>query len=70
MKVLNLRCGRQHDYEGWFASEEEFASQSERGVVACPMCGDTTVSRLPTAPRLNVSRHAASRRREARGTAR
>jgi hypothetical protein len=58
MKVLNLRCGQQHAYEGWFASEEDFVSQSERGIVACPLCGDAQVVRLPTAPRLNVSRHA------------
>ena len=59
MKVLNLRCGRQHDYEGWFASEDDFVAQSESRAVACPLCGDTMVTRLPTAPRLNVSRHAA-----------
>ena len=59
MKVLNLRCGQQHDYEGWFASEDEFVAQGARGAIACPLCGDTTVTRLPTAPRLNVSRHAA-----------
>jgi hypothetical protein len=58
MKVLNLRCGQQHAYEGWFASEEDFVSQSERGIIACPLCGDTGVVRLPTAARLNVSRHA------------
>ena len=60
MKVLNLRCGQQHAYEGWFASEEDFASQQGRGIVACPLCGDTDTVRLPSAPRLNVSRHAAS----------
>jgi hypothetical protein len=59
MKVLNLRCGQQHAYEGWFASEEDFVSQSERSIIACPLCGDTQVVRLPSAPRLNVSRHAA-----------
>jgi len=59
MKVLNLRCGQQHAYEGWFASEEDFAAQQGRGVVACPLCGDTDTVRLPSAPRLNVSRHAA-----------
>jgi hypothetical protein len=59
MKVLNLRCGQHHAYEGWFASEEDFVSQCERAIVACPLCGDTQVVRLPTAPRLNVSRHAA-----------
>ena len=60
MKVLNLRCGQHHAYEGWFASEEDFLSQKERAIVACPLCGDTHVERLPTAPRLNVSRHAAA----------
>jgi len=60
MKVLNLRCGQHHAYEGWFASEEDFLSQKERAIVACPLCGDTHVERLPTAPRLNVSRHAAT----------
>jgi len=60
MKVLDLRCGREHAYEGWFASEEDFAAQSGRGAIACPMCGDTTVVRLPSAPRLNVARHSAT----------
>ena len=60
MKVLNLRCGQHHAYEGWFASEEDFLSQKERAIVACPLCGDTHVERLPSAPRLNVSRHAAT----------
>ncbi|MEO8311944.1 MAG: DUF1178 family protein [Caldimonas sp.] len=59
MKVLNLRCGQQHAYEGWFASEEDFTSQQGRGIVACPLCGDTETVRLPSAPRLMASRHAA-----------
>ncbi|HEX2540078.1 MAG TPA: DUF1178 family protein [Caldimonas sp.] len=59
MKVLNLRCGQQHRYEGWFASEEDFAEQAERAAVACPICGDTEAVRLPSAPRLNVRRHSA-----------
>ena len=60
MKVLNLRCGERHDYEGWFGSEDDFVTQSASGSIACPLCGDTRVTRLPTAPRLNVSRHAAA----------
>ena len=67
MKVLNLRCGLQHDYEGWFASEDAFSEQKKRGEVACPMCGDTAVTRLPTAPHLNVSRHAAASPASAQG---
>ncbi len=59
MKVLNLRCGLDHAFEGWFASEDDFVAQAESASVACPICGDTRVLRLPSAPRLNVSRHSA-----------
>ena len=55
MKVLDLRCASGHAFEGWFASEDDYLSQSERHLVACPMCGDAEVTRLPSAPRLNVS---------------
>jgi hypothetical protein len=55
MKVLNLRCARDHRFEGWFASDQDFLAQGERGLVACPLCDDKTIARLPSAPRLNVS---------------
>jgi hypothetical protein len=38
MKVLNLRCSHDHRFEGWFASDDDFASQGERGLMACPIC--------------------------------
>ena len=56
MKVLNLRCAHDHRFEGWFASDDDFASQAGRGLVACPLCDDKAIVRLPSAPRLNVSR--------------
>jgi len=59
MKVLDLRCAEGHGFEGWFASEEDFSAQSASAAIACPMCGSTSVGRLPSAPRLNVSRHSA-----------
>ena len=55
MKVLNLRCGNGHGFEGWFASDDAFMDQNERGLVECPLCADCHVSRLPSAPRLNLS---------------
>jgi hypothetical protein len=54
MKVLDLRCAHGHGFEGWFASEEDFVQQHERGLVECPLCGDKTIGRLPSAPRLNL----------------
>ena len=55
MKVLDLRCANGHGFEGWFASEEDFLSQNGRGLVECPLCSDRVVTRLPSAPRLNLS---------------
>jgi hypothetical protein len=55
MKVLSLRCAHDHRFDGWFANGEAFVEQAEQGLVACPVCGDTTIAALPSAPRLNVS---------------
>jgi hypothetical protein len=59
MKVLNLRCADEHGFEGWFASEDDFSAQLASGAIACPLCGSKTIERLPSAPRIQVSRHAA-----------
>ena len=55
MKVLNLRCAHDHRFEGWFGSESDFQTQNEGGLVECPLCADKAITRLPSAPRLNVS---------------
>jgi hypothetical protein len=55
MKVFNLRCAHDHHFEGWFASESAFNEQVDSALVECPMCGDRQVTRLPSAPRLNLS---------------
>jgi len=55
MKVLNLRCANGHGFEGWFASDDEFMAQNGDGLIECPLCADRIISRMPTAPRLNLS---------------
>lgn len=54
MKVFDLQCAQQHDFEGWFASEEDFQSQLARGLLACPLCNDPRVVKRLSAPRLNL----------------
>lgn len=54
MKVFNLQCSARHTFEGWFASEADHADQTARGLLACPICGDHEVQKLPSAPRLNL----------------
>ena len=55
MKVLNLHCANGHGFEGWFACEDDFMDQNGRGLIECPLCADRIVTRLPSAPRLNLS---------------
>jgi len=54
MKVLDLQCPMDHVFEGWFASEEDFQGQLQRGLVECPVCGDTHITKKLSAPRLNL----------------
>jgi hypothetical protein len=53
MKVLNLGCSAGHNFEGWFASEDDFQSQLGRGLISCPLCADKTITKKLSAPRLN-----------------
>ena len=59
MIVFDLECagdkgaGGAHRFEGWFKSSEDFASQQDRGLVACPHCGSAQVAKAPMAPRLS-----------------
>ena len=55
MKVLDLQCSHHHSFEGWFASQDDFENQLARGLVACPLCTDTTITKKLSAPRLNLS---------------
>jgi hypothetical protein len=55
MKVLNLSCAQGHGFEGWFGSEADFQQQLSAGQIACPLCADVSITRLPSAPRLNLS---------------
>lgn len=55
MKVLDLHCTHDHAFEGWFASEDDFNAQLARQLIACPVCGDVAVTRVVSAPRLNLA---------------
>lgn len=52
MIILNLQCSEEHPFEGWFDSVEDFDRQTNAAMVACPLCGDSQVSRLPSGPRV------------------
>ena len=45
-----LRCTRQHEFDGWFQSSAAFDRQAKAGLVECPTCGDVAVTRALMAP--------------------
>lgn len=54
MKVFDLHCGQGHIFEGWFGSEADYQEQQQRGLLECPVCGDGTITKGLSAPRLNL----------------
>lgn len=52
MKVYNLACHLDHQFEGWFSSEADALEQQENGLLQCPICDSHEVRRLPSAPRI------------------
>ena len=49
MIAYDLQCVNGHSFEGWFEDEKSYLNQKKRGLVACPLCDDTAVSRIPSA---------------------
>lgn len=55
MIVFDLSCAAgDHRFEAWFASSESFADQQARGLIACPVCGDSEVKKAVMAPRVGA----------------
>lgn len=54
MKVLDLQCRQGHSFEGWFGSQDDYDAQRARGLVTCPMCNDSEITKMLSAPRLNL----------------
>ena len=54
LKVFDLQCDQGHVFEGWFASADSYESQQSRGLLSCPVCNSSQVSKKLSAPRLNL----------------
>ncbi|MGV3729654.1 MAG: DUF1178 family protein [Sphingopyxis sp.] len=51
--MFDLCCAAgDHRFEAWFASSDSFADQQARGLIACPICGDSDIRKAVMAPRL------------------
>lgn len=55
MIVFDLCCAvGGHRFEAWFASSDSFADQQGRGLIVCPVCGDSDVKKAVMAPRVGA----------------
>jgi hypothetical protein len=48
MIAYDLKCSNHHQFEGWFEDRKAYLGQKKKGLIACPICDDTAVSRIPS----------------------
>ena len=48
MIAYDLQCVNGHAFEGWFEDSDAYQNQKKKGLIACPVCNDTQVSRIPS----------------------
>jgi len=51
-----LLCEYDHEFEGWFSDSASYDDQAERGLVECPHCGSSVVSKALMSPAISTSR--------------
>jgi len=48
MIVYDLQCAAGHQFEGWFDGGDAYEEQRESGLIACPVCNDANVTKVPS----------------------
>jgi hypothetical protein len=48
MIAYDLQCANGHAFEGWFEDRKAYLDQQKKGLIACPICNDTSVSAIPS----------------------
>jgi hypothetical protein len=52
MILFNLRCAKDHEFEGWFRNGDAYDEQASAKKISCPVCGSRKVEKAPMAPRI------------------
>jgi hypothetical protein len=45
-----LRCDSRHEFEAWFRDSAAYDQQAARGILECPVCASSAISKAPMAP--------------------
>jgi len=48
MIAYDLQCANGHTFEGWFEDGQAYEAQKTKGLIGCPVCDDTSVSKIPS----------------------
>jgi hypothetical protein len=56
MIKFSLKCAEGHGFESWFKTGAAFDDLNRRGFVACPVCGNTSVTKAMMAPAVAMGR--------------
>ena len=50
MIKYQLRCKKDHEFEGWFRSSADYDAQAEDGLLECPVCGSSEIEKAIMSP--------------------
>ena len=53
---FSLICKKNHEFEGWFRTSEDYEAQIKQGLISCPFCNDTSISKALMAPAVRSSK--------------
>src|ERR671925_437279 len=59
MVVYDLVCSKNHRFEGWFPSFEDYQKQAGKHQISCPTCGTNKVEKVPHACAVHVKKEPA-----------
>jgi len=48
MIIFDLKCEKDHKFEGWFKDRHAFENQKSQRIITCPLCGSSEVEMIPS----------------------
>lgn len=52
MILFELKCPSDHRFEAWFRNGAAYEEQAAAHQITCPICGDSSITKAPMAPRI------------------
>jgi hypothetical protein len=46
--IYDLKCEKDHKFEGWFNDRTAFEEQKKKKIIVCPVCGSLDITMVPS----------------------